>query len=153
MLRSHSCPRLTNIKSLADADLGWDVPGEGEFPARTVRTDAIGEALIPLAKAGLMTFRLTHMSRPKTAENDWESFWTIPTFYLSTPESEPRSAKQTRPLHPQRAAQQKRHTAANNRPGTPSSSTATCKYTDVVTSEACPAAALTSASVRPPARA
>jgi hypothetical protein len=28
----------------------------------------------------LMTIRLTHMTRPKTAEYEWESFWTTLTF-------------------------------------------------------------------------
>jgi uncharacterized GH25 family protein len=67
---------------LADANLGWDHPGGGEGPAGTVRTDARGEALVPLARAGLMTIRLTHITRPKAEAYEWESFWTTLTFRL-----------------------------------------------------------------------
>lgn len=67
-------------KPLAGANLGWDHPGGGELPAGTVRADDKGEALIPVAKAGLMTVRLTHMTRPKAADYEWESFWTTLTF-------------------------------------------------------------------------
>jgi hypothetical protein len=42
---------------------------------------------------------------------------------------------------------------SNKLPNSPSSSTATCKYTLVVNTLACPAAARTSANVRPPAKA
>ncbi len=69
-------------KPLPDANLGWDVPGDGEAASGTVRTDAKGEALIPVARTGLMTIRLTHMTRPKTAEYEWESFWTTLTFRI-----------------------------------------------------------------------
>lgn len=67
-------------KTLADANLGWDWPGDGERPRGTARTNAKGEALVPLGHAGLMTIRLTHMTRPKAAEYEWESFWTTLTF-------------------------------------------------------------------------
>ena len=73
---------LFDAKLLADAHLGWDHPGEGDEPAGTVRTDAKGEALVPVAKAGLMTIRLTHMTRPKAKEYEWESFWTTLTFRI-----------------------------------------------------------------------
>ena len=52
------------------------------MPAGMVRTDARGEALIPITKTGLMTIRLTHMTRPKKAEYECESFWTTLTFQL-----------------------------------------------------------------------
>ena len=71
---------LFGDKPLADAHLGWDHPGDGEEPAGTVRTDAKGEALVPVARAGLMTIRLTHMTRPKAKGHEWESFWTTLTF-------------------------------------------------------------------------
>jgi uncharacterized GH25 family protein len=71
---------LFDGKPLADANLGWDHPGDGEPPSGTVRTDAKGEALVPVAKTGLMTIRLTHMTRPKAAEYEWESFWTTLTW-------------------------------------------------------------------------
>ncbi|MBI3823138.1 MAG: DUF4198 domain-containing protein [Planctomycetes bacterium] len=67
-------------KPLADANLGWQRPGDGDTAGGTVRTDAKGEALIPIAASGLMTIRLTHMTRPKTADYEWESFWTTLTF-------------------------------------------------------------------------
>ena len=71
---------LFDGKPLADAHLGWDHPGDGDEPAGTVRTDAKGEALVPVARAGLMTIRLTHMTRPKAKDHEWESFWTTLTF-------------------------------------------------------------------------
>lgn len=72
---------LLQGKALADANLGWDWPDEsGERPRGTARTDAKGEALIPLARGGLFTIRLTHMTRPKAADYEWESFWTTVTF-------------------------------------------------------------------------
>lgn len=71
---------LFDGKPLADARLGWDHPGDGEEPAGTVRTNDKGESLVPVAKAGLMTVRLTHMTRPKAKEYEWESFWTTLTF-------------------------------------------------------------------------
>jgi uncharacterized GH25 family protein len=73
---------LFQKKPLADANLGWDAPGEGDEPLGTTRTDASGEALIPIAETGLMTIRLTHMTRPKTRDYEWESFWTTLTFRI-----------------------------------------------------------------------
>lgn len=69
-------------KPLPDAHLGWDHPGDGEEPTGTVRTDARGEALIPLSRPGLFTIRLTHMTRPKAKDYEWESFWTTLTWRL-----------------------------------------------------------------------
>jgi uncharacterized GH25 family protein len=65
---------------LADANVGWQHPGDGEAARGYVRTDAKGEALVPVGRPGLMTLRLTHMTRPKAAEYEWESFWTTTTF-------------------------------------------------------------------------
>ena len=67
-------------KPLADANLGWNLPGDGEAPSGTVRSDKNGEALIPIAHTGLMTTRLTHMTRPNEKDYEWESFWTTLTF-------------------------------------------------------------------------
>ena len=67
-------------KPLKDANVGWQHPGDGDTAVGYVRTNANGEALIPIAATGLMTIRLTHMTRPKTAEHEWESFWTTLTF-------------------------------------------------------------------------
>jgi len=69
-------------KLLAGAHLGWDHPGDGEEIAGTTIADKSGHALIPLAKSGLMTIRLTHMTRPKNAKYEWESFWTTLTFHV-----------------------------------------------------------------------
>jgi uncharacterized GH25 family protein len=69
-------------KPLAQANLGWHRPGDGDTPAGTVRADAAGEALIPIAATGLMTIRLAHMTRPKTADYEWESYWTTLTFRI-----------------------------------------------------------------------
>lgn len=71
---------LFNEKTLAGANLGWQRPGDGDTPIGYVRTDSKGEALIPIERSGLMTIRLTHMTRPKTPEYEWESFWTTLTF-------------------------------------------------------------------------
>lgn len=71
---------LFHGKPLADANLGWAHANDGERPRGTVRTDAKGEALVPIAKTGLMTIRLTHMTRPKHADYEWESFWTTLTW-------------------------------------------------------------------------
>ena len=69
-------------KPLADANLGWHHASGGEDPVGTVRTNAKGEALIPIAQTGLMAIRLTHMTRPKNKDYEWESFWTTLTFRL-----------------------------------------------------------------------
>lgn len=69
-------------KPLPDANLGWAMPGDGEAPRGAIRTNARGEALIPIAQPGLMSIRLTHMTRPKMAEYEWESFWTSLTFRI-----------------------------------------------------------------------
>jgi len=74
---------LFKQQPLSDAHLGWDVPGDGEEPTGTVRTNAKGEALIPISQTGLMTIRLTHMTRAKAADYDWESFWTSLTFRIT----------------------------------------------------------------------
>lgn len=68
-------------KALPEANLGWAAPGDG-VARGYVRTDAKGEALVPIAGPGLMTLRLTHMTRPKAADYEWESFWTSLTFRL-----------------------------------------------------------------------
>jgi uncharacterized GH25 family protein len=71
---------LFHKKLLAGANLGWQRPGDGDTPIGYVRTDAKGEALIPISQTGLTTIRLTHMTRPKTPDYEWESFWTTLTF-------------------------------------------------------------------------
>jgi hypothetical protein len=71
---------LFHGKPLPEANLGWQLPGDGETARGYVRTDARGEALVPIARGGLMTLRLTHMTRPKAAEYEWESFWATLTF-------------------------------------------------------------------------
>jgi hypothetical protein len=71
---------LFRDKPLEDAHLGWQLPGDGGTPRGTVRTDARGEALVPVARTGLMSIRLTHMTRPRAEQYEWESFWTTLTF-------------------------------------------------------------------------
>ncbi len=73
---------LFQDKPLAGVFLGWDHPGEGDDVQGTLRTNAKGEALIPIAQKGLLTIRLTHMTRPKAADYEWESFWTTLTVHL-----------------------------------------------------------------------
>jgi uncharacterized GH25 family protein len=67
-------------KPLTEANVGWQLPGDGDAARGYVRTDAKGEALIPIARAGLMTIRLTHMTRPNAKNYEWESFWSTLTF-------------------------------------------------------------------------
>lgn len=67
---------------LQDANLGWDHPGDGEPPSGTVRSNSDGDALVPIQSVGLMTIRLTHMTRPKAEGYEWESFWTTLTFRI-----------------------------------------------------------------------
>jgi uncharacterized GH25 family protein len=75
---------LFNKEPLKDANVGWQHPGSGETAVGYIRTDANGTALIPIAQTGLMTIRLTHMTRPKLADYEWESFWTTLTFRMPT---------------------------------------------------------------------
>jgi hypothetical protein len=74
---------------LSKANLGWCLPADGESPRGTVRSDARGEALIPISQTGLMTVRLTHMTRPKADDHEWESFWTTLTFRIPEPRKAP----------------------------------------------------------------
>jgi uncharacterized GH25 family protein len=76
---------LYHGKPLAEANVGWQHPGDGETARGYVRTDDKGEALVPVARPGLMTVRLTHMTRPKAAEYEWESFWSTLTFRVPGP--------------------------------------------------------------------
>lgn len=69
-------------RPLAEANLGWDRAGDGEAASGTVRTDQAGEAMVPIQQTGLMTIRLTHMTRPQTSDYEWESFWTTLTFRI-----------------------------------------------------------------------
>jgi lysophospholipase L1-like esterase len=83
-------------KPLAEANVGWQRPGDGAMARGYVRTDAHGEALIPIAGAGLMTIRLTHMTRPKAADHEWESFWATLTFHVPDGPTARASARQER---------------------------------------------------------
>ncbi len=66
-------------KPLSEANVGWQGPGDGTARGY-VRTDTHGAALVPVARPGLLTLRLTHMTRPNTPDYEWESFWTTLTF-------------------------------------------------------------------------
>jgi uncharacterized GH25 family protein len=68
-------------KPLPEVYLGWQHPGDGDTRG-SVRTSAAGEAMVPIAATGLMTLRLTHMTRPKMKDYEWESFWTTLTFRI-----------------------------------------------------------------------
>jgi uncharacterized GH25 family protein len=74
---------LFDSKPLAEDNLGWDHPGLETSPRGTARTNAQGQALIPVDRPGWMTIRLTHMTRPKAPDFEWESFWTTLTFDVS----------------------------------------------------------------------
>ncbi|HMP01302.1 MAG TPA: hypothetical protein PKC45_02260 [Gemmatales bacterium] len=76
----HFTPRLPGIHVVAEANLGWDYPGPESTHRGTARTDAQGEAMIPLVRPGWMAIRLPHMTRPGAADHEWESFWTTLTF-------------------------------------------------------------------------
>ncbi len=67
---------------LTKANLCWDHPGNGEAFSGQTLTGEDGRAIIPIAASGLMTVRLVHMTRPKTDEYEWESFWSSFTFCI-----------------------------------------------------------------------
>ncbi len=67
-------------KPLERANLCWDHPGNGEDFTGQTWTDAEGAALDPIARPGLMTLRLVHMTRPLADDHEWESFWASYTF-------------------------------------------------------------------------
>jgi hypothetical protein len=71
-------------KPLDGANLCWDHPGNGEAFSGQTWTDGEGKALVPVARSGLMTLRLVHMTRPRTDEYEWESFWASFTFRIPT---------------------------------------------------------------------
>ena len=71
---------LFQSRPLPEANVGWQYPGDGNVARGYVRTDDKGQALIPIAGSGLMTIRLTHMTRPRAKDYEWESFWTTLTF-------------------------------------------------------------------------
>lgn len=82
-------------KPLPEANVGWDYPGAELTPRGTARTDAAGEALIPISRTGLNALRLTHMTRPRTSDYEWESFWTTLTWRI--PQNPPIAEPATRP--------------------------------------------------------
>jgi len=65
---------------LERANLCWDHPGNGEDFTGQTWTNGEGETLVPIGRSGLMTLRLVHMTRPLTADHEWESFWASYTF-------------------------------------------------------------------------
>jgi uncharacterized GH25 family protein len=69
-------------RPLERANLCWDHPGNGEDFTGQTWTDRGGDALIPIARSGLMTLRLVHMTRPMTDDYEWESFWASYTFQV-----------------------------------------------------------------------
>jgi uncharacterized GH25 family protein len=87
-----AAPRLLEVtvlfraKPLAGAYLGWDREGDGPEPAGMVRTDANGRALVPIAGAGRMAIRMTHMTHPREKDHEWASYWTTLTFMVPSGE-------------------------------------------------------------------
>ncbi|TAH38274.1 MAG: DUF4198 domain-containing protein [Planctomycetota bacterium] len=71
---------LFEDQPLVRANLCWDEPGNGEDFSGQTWTDAGGVAVVPIARRGLMTLRLIHMTRPQEEEYEWESFWSSFTF-------------------------------------------------------------------------
>jgi hypothetical protein len=67
---------------LSGARLGWDLPGNGEQLAGETWTGADGTAWVPIARPGLILLRLIHMTRPRAADHEWESFWSSLTFRI-----------------------------------------------------------------------
>lgn len=65
---------------LPEAHVGWSLPGRGDRPVGTVRTNPRGEAAVPLTQAGLTSLRLTHMERRPKSKPPWRSTWTTLTF-------------------------------------------------------------------------
>ena len=70
------------MKPLADAELSWSFPGQGETFAGTIMTDKDGKGVVPLSKAGPYVLRLTHMEWVKMKTHEWESYWASLTFYV-----------------------------------------------------------------------
>lgn len=68
---------------LAEALVGWDLPGNGERLAGEAWTGADGKCWVPVSQAGLLMIRLIHMTRPRAADHEWESFWSSLTFHVS----------------------------------------------------------------------
>lgn len=68
---------------LVRGNVCWDHPGNGEDFTGCTWTDANGEALIPIARSGWMTVRLVHMTRPRQADFEWESYWASLSFEVA----------------------------------------------------------------------
>ena len=67
-------------KPLANAELAWTYPHQGEKFAGTTSSDDEGKAVIPLEKVGPYVIRLTHMEWVKKKNHQWESYWSSLTF-------------------------------------------------------------------------
>lgn len=66
---------------LPKANVCWDEPGNGEDFLGQTWTNEKGIALVPIARSGPVTLRLIHMTRPRHADYEWESFWTSYTWH------------------------------------------------------------------------
>ena len=73
---------LFKMKPLADTELSWSFPGQGETFAGTILTGKDGKAVVPLAKSGPYVLRLTHMEWVKQKTHEWESYWASLTFFV-----------------------------------------------------------------------
>jgi uncharacterized GH25 family protein len=67
-------------KPLAEAELAWSFPGQGESFAGATKTDQKGNAVVPLTRSGAYVIRLTHMEWVKKKTHQWESYWASLTF-------------------------------------------------------------------------
>ena len=65
---------------LEGARVGLDLPNDGGEPTAILRTDAKGEVLVPILRAGPTTLRLTHIERVQAPDVEWVSLWTTLTF-------------------------------------------------------------------------
>ncbi len=74
-------------KPLEHANLCWDHPGNGEAFSGQTWTDSSGKAMVPIARPGLTTLRLVHMTHPDAEDHEWESFWSSFTFRIPEPVS------------------------------------------------------------------
>ena len=67
-------------KPLPGANLGWHRCRRRRHPRRHRPHRRQGGGPDSACRHGLLTIRLTHITRPKTPDYEWESFWTTLTF-------------------------------------------------------------------------
>lgn len=70
-------------RPLAHVEIAWSYPGMGKGFAGSTKTDANGNALVPLQKSGPYVIRLTYMEWVKKLTHEWESYWASLTFEVN----------------------------------------------------------------------